>query len=128
MKKIVFVSHCILNIASKVVMYDKEEMDAEEDKPAEDGCATDAMDAQTAKNLILSMRSSIAAITDEAQRKAVTDALLSAVKRPAAVSDAAKIAQAAAKNAAQKGKAPATDIEKIQALYDARNPHIKKGE
>ncbi len=30
MKKIVFVSHCILNIASKVVMYDKEEMDAEE--------------------------------------------------------------------------------------------------
>ena len=30
MKKIVFVAHCILNIASKVVMYDKEEMDAEE--------------------------------------------------------------------------------------------------
>lgn len=30
MKKIVFVSHCILNIASKVVMYDKEEMDAEQ--------------------------------------------------------------------------------------------------
>ena len=30
MKKIVFVSHCILNFASKVVMYDKEEMDAEE--------------------------------------------------------------------------------------------------
>ena len=105
-----------------------EEMDAEEEK-AEDECATDAMDAQTAKNLILSMRSSIAAITDEAQRKAVTDALLSAVKRPAAVSDAAKIAQAAASNAAQKGKAPATDIEAIQALYDARNPHLnKKGE
>lgn len=30
MKKIVFVSHCILNIASKVVMYNQEEMDAEE--------------------------------------------------------------------------------------------------
>lgn len=30
MKKIVFVSHCILNIASKVVMYNQEEMDTEE--------------------------------------------------------------------------------------------------
>ncbi len=30
MKKIVFVSHCILNVASKVVMYNKEEMDKEE--------------------------------------------------------------------------------------------------
>jgi len=30
MKKIVFVSHCILNIASKVVLYNQEEMDAEE--------------------------------------------------------------------------------------------------
>ena len=30
MKKIIFVSHCILNTASKVVMYNQEEMDAEE--------------------------------------------------------------------------------------------------
>ena len=30
MKKIIFVSHCILNTASKVVLYDKEEMDSEE--------------------------------------------------------------------------------------------------
>ncbi len=30
MQKIVFVSHCILNVASKVVMYNKEEMDKEE--------------------------------------------------------------------------------------------------
>ncbi|MCY1150802.1 MAG: hypothetical protein OWP43_00060, partial [Sphaerochaetaceae bacterium] len=30
MKKIVFVSHCILNVASKVVMYNQEEMDKEE--------------------------------------------------------------------------------------------------
>ena len=30
MKKIVFVSHCILNTASKVVLYNKEEIDAEE--------------------------------------------------------------------------------------------------
>ncbi len=31
MKKILFVSHCILNTASKVVLYNKEEIDAEED-------------------------------------------------------------------------------------------------
>ncbi len=31
MKKIVFVSHCILNTASKVVLYNQEEIDAEED-------------------------------------------------------------------------------------------------
>lgn len=31
MKKIIFVSHCILNTASKVVLYDKEEIEAEED-------------------------------------------------------------------------------------------------
>lgn len=30
MKKILFVSHCILNTASKVVLYNQEEMDAEE--------------------------------------------------------------------------------------------------
>ncbi len=30
MKKIVFVSHCILNTASKVVLYDQKEIDAEE--------------------------------------------------------------------------------------------------
>lgn len=31
MKKILFVSHCILNTASKVVLYNKEEIEAEED-------------------------------------------------------------------------------------------------
>ena len=30
MKKIIFVSHCILNTASKVVLYNQEEIDAEE--------------------------------------------------------------------------------------------------
>lgn len=98
-----------------------EEMD--EDK-TEDAC----VDAATAKAVISALKPAIAGITDEAQRKAVTDALLTAVKRPvAAVSDNAKIAQAAAKNAAQKAsKAPKTDIESIQALYDACNPHLRK--
>lgn len=113
-----------------------EEMDTEDEKPeeSEDACkdacnedaCKDAMDAQTARSLILTMRPAIAAIKDEQERKAVTDALLSAVQRPA-VSDTAKIVQTAAKNAAFKqSKAPKTDIEAIQALYDARNPHLRK--
>ena len=108
-----------------------EEMDekdpSEEEKPAGD-CG--AMDAQTAKAIISAMRPSIAAIKDPAQRKAVTDALLNVVRRPAPVSDAAKIAEATVKNAASK-KSPQTDIEAIQAMYDALNPHLnknKKGE
>ena len=104
-----------------------EEMD--EEKPAE-ACGT--MDAATAKALISALRPSIAGITDTAQRKAVTDALLGVVKRPGSAqdSDTAKIVQTAAKNAATKAsKSPTADIDAIQAAYDARNPHIaKKGE
>ena len=103
-----------------------EEMD--EDKPAED-CGT--MDAATAKALISALRPSIAGITDAAQRKAVTDALLGVVKRPGSAqdSDTAKIVQAAAKNAATKAsKSPKADIDTIQAAYDARNPHMKRKE
>ena len=102
-----------------------EEMD--EDKPAED-CGT--MDAATAKALISALRPSIAGITDAAQRKAVTDALLGVVRPGSAQdSDTAKIVQTAAKNAAAKAsKSPKADIDTIQAAYDARNPHIKKGE
>ena len=103
-----------------------EEMDG--DKPAEN-CGT--MDAATAKALISALRPSIAGITDAAQRKAVTDALLGVVKRPGSAqdSDTAKIVQTAAKNAAQKAsKSPTADIDAIQAAYDARNPHMKRKE
>ena len=100
----------------------------DEEKPAED-CGT--MDAATAKALISALRPSIAGITDAAQRKAVTDALLGVVKRPGSAqdSDTAKIVQTAAKNAAQKAsKSPTADIDAIQAAYDARNPHMKRKE
>lgn len=95
-----------------------EEMD--EDKKAEE------MDEAMAKSLVTALRPAIAAITDDAQRKAVSDALMNAVKRPAEVSDAAKVMQTAASNAAAKKDAPKTDIDKIQALYDALNPHLRK--
>ena len=114
-----------------------EEMDEKEDQKdgeacgdAEEGASDAAMDAETARSIISALRPAIAAISNEEQRKAVTDAVLSLVKRPAAVSDSAKIAQTVAKNAAMKAsKAPKTDIEAIQAIYDSRNPHLnKKGE
>lgn len=99
-----------------------EEMDKDEE-------GEKAMDAQTAKAVIMAMRPAIAGITNEAERKAATDALLALVKRPEVKdSDAAKIAQAAAQNAQTKAaQKPVTDIDAIQKLYDARNPHKKEG-
>ena len=94
-----------------------EEMD--EDKT--EGKTEETADA---KSLIAALRPSIAAITDEAQRKAVTDALMSFVQTPA-TNDAAKVAETVAKNAATK-KNPTCDIDAVQKLYDACNPHIRK--
>lgn len=94
-----------------------EEMD--EDKT--EGKTEETADA---KALLAALRPSIAAITDEAQRKAVTDALMSFVQTPA-TNDAAKVAETVAKNAATK-KNPTCDIDAVQKLYDACNPHIRK--
>ena len=101
---------------------------AEEEKPAEDCGAKDcgAMDSATAKALLMAVRPVIAAITDDEQRKAVTDAVVAFVRKPAKANDAAKIAETVAKNAAA-NQTKKLDIDEIQALYDARNPHLKKG-
>lgn len=79
------------------------------------------------KAVLMAMRSAIAGISDEAQRKAVTDALLGAVvgKKEQKVTDAQKIAQTVAKNAQ---KAPKMDTDAIQAAYDSMNPHKVKKE
>lgn len=100
---------------------------AEEEKPAEDCGAKDcgAMDSATAKALLMAVRPVIAAITDDEQRKAVTDAVVAFVRKPAKANDAAKIAETVAKNAAA-NKTKKLDIDEIQALYDARNPHLNK--
>ena len=101
---------------------------AEEEKPAED-CGTKdcgAMDSATAKALLMAVKPVIAAITDDEQRKAVTDAVVGFVRRPGKANDAARIAETVAKNAAA-NKSKRLDIDEIQALYDARNPHLNKG-
>ena len=116
-----------------------EEMDgeegapAEEEKPAEDCGAKDrgtidaaGMDSATAKALLMAVKPVIAAITDDEQRKAVTDAVVGFVRRPGKANDAARIAETVAKNAAA-NKSKRLDIDEIQALYDARNPHLNKG-
>jgi len=101
---------------------------AEEEKPAEDCGAKDcgAMDSATAKALLMAVKPAIAAIADDEQRKAVTDAVVAFVRKPAKANDAAKIAETVAKNAAA-NQTKKLDIDEIQALYDARNPHLKKG-
>ena len=84
------------------------------------------MDSATAIALLMAVRPVISAITDDAQRKAVTDAVVGFVKKPNRANDAAKIAETVAKNAT--GKQNKTmSIDEIQALYDARNPHLNKG-
>ena len=88
------------------------------------------MDAATRKGILLAMRPAIANIKDEAQRKAMTDAVLKIVnakKETAQDSDAAKLAKIAAGVKAPKAK-NAVDIDAVQALYDARNPHKAKKE
>lgn len=94
--------------------------------PAEEmdkkGCG---MDKAVAAEILKAMRPSVAAIKDEKERKAVSDALINLVTANDAASDIVKIMQAAKDNAVSKS-APKMDIEKIQAAYDSLNPHNKK--
>jgi hypothetical protein len=92
-----------------------EEMDEETDP---------AMDKAAAVAILKAMRPAIAGIENEAQRKAVSDSLIGLVSGKD--SDAAKIIKAAKRNAqAAADKRPQCDIDAIQALYNAANPHIK---
>lgn len=99
-----------------------EEMDGDEEEKEAEG----AMDAAVARSIIMKMRPAIAGISDPAQRKAATDALLAIVKRPTKDNDAAKIAKVAQRNAKNRANRPALGLDEIQKMYDARNPH-KKG-
>lgn len=93
----------------------------EEDK----GCG---MDKALAVGILKAMRPSVAAIRDEAQRKAVADALINLVTAKDEKSDIAAILQASQKNAkkAADNKPAGMDNDAIQALYDAMNPHRRK--
>lgn len=92
-----------------------EEMDECTDK-------ADGMDKNTVKAILTAVKPSIAAIKDEEQRKAVTDALLASIK-PQKANDSAKIAQAMASIKAPKAQ---DNIEDVQNAYNALNPHMRK--
>jgi CBS domain-containing protein len=87
--------------------------------PAEemDGCGK----AVDAADLINAVRPAVSAITDEAQRKAVTDALIGAIKKPG--TDLGKVMDATASHAE---KVHTVDTEEIQNAYANMNPHTRK--
>lgn len=100
--------------------------------PAEEmdkGSDCGGMDKAIAASILKAMRPTVAAIRDEKQREAVSGALIKCVTAQDSASDIAKIMQAAQKNAQHAAdNKPQADLDKIQALYDARNPHKNKKE
>ena len=91
--------------------------------PAEelDGCQDcGSMDV---KSILTAMRPVIAEIKDDAQRKAVADALVNAVAKPA--NDVNKIVEALPQMSAPKAQNK-VDIDEIQRTYDQLNPHTRK--
>ena len=84
-----------------------------------------AMDKAMAAGILKAMRPTVAAIKDDKQRRAVSDALIKCVTAQDAANDIANIMQAAQANAKAKAK-PVMDMDKIQASYDALNPHKRK--
>ena len=96
--------------------------------PAEEMDSKDcgmAMDKAMAAGILKAMRPTVAAIKDDKQRRAVSDALIKCVTAQDAANDIANIMQAAQANAKAKAK-PVMDMDKIQASYDALNPHKRK--
>ena len=93
--------------------------------PAEgaDGGAC-SLDKALAAGILKTMRPAVAAIQDEKQRMAVSDALLRCVTAQNQESDLSKILGAAQKNAQKAADShPAMDLDQIQAAYDRLNPH-----
>ena len=95
--------------------------------PAEEmdkgGCS---MDTAVAASILKRLRPAVAAIRDEKERKAVSDALLACVTDNSTEPDISKLLKTAQKNAglaADQAKEP--DMDKVQAAYDSRNPHKK---
>ena len=96
-----------------------EELDeCSDEEPAE------SMDKAVVKAILTSMRPAVANIKDEAQRKAVADALVKAVSAKQA-NDSQKLI-GALKGAKAPQKSKAVDIEAVQNAYNQLNPHMRK--
>lgn len=93
--------------------------------PAEgaDGGAC-SLDRALAAGILKAMRPAVAAIQDEKQRMAVSDALLRCVTAQDQKNDLSKILGAAQKNAQKAADShPVMELDQIQAAYDRLNPH-----
>lgn len=96
-----------------------EELDAcKDEEPAE------GMDKAIAKAILTSVRPAVANIKDEAQRKAVADALVKALSVSKA-NDAGQIVNAMKEMKAPKS-AKTVDINAVQNAYNQLNPHTRK--
>lgn len=90
------------------------------------GQSAGAMDKAMAAAILKQVRPSVAAIKDEKERKAVSDALIACVTGNFE-DDTAKIIQAVQKNARRAAdSAPKMDLDAIQKAYDSQNPHRKE--
>ena len=98
-----------------------EEMDACGKDESKDACKDSALDSATQAHILKAVRESVAGITDEAQRQAVSDAILSAVR--VSTNDISNIL--AAQSTYAHGLKKETN-EDMQSRYDAMNPHKKK--
>lgn len=90
------------------------------------GKAAPATDRAALLSVLKGMRPAIAAIKDDAERKRVTDSVLSCFN--SAQSDIGKIVEASHKNARMAADCgTGIDLEACQCAYDRHNPH-KKGD
>lgn len=111
---------------------DKKEEGASDEEarvvPADGQDKTCGMDRALASGILKAMRPSIAAIRDETQRRAVSDALINFVTAGETKDDISAVLEASKKNAqrAAEDKCGAMDYDAIQALYDNLNPHRRK--
>lgn len=89
--------------------------------------ASCGIDRAVAVAILKKVRPAVAAIKDEAQRKAVSDALIASVTDTDAASDIAKVIQTAQKNAKTAAdRKPEANLDEIQKMYDNLNPHRRE--
>lgn len=95
--------------------------------PAEEMDNTDCgVDKALAASILKRVRPAVAAIKDEAQRKAVADAIIACVT-DSSTSDTAKIMQTVQKNAQKAADSKSgMDFDAVQKAYDNMNPHRKE--
>ncbi len=86
-----------------------------------------AIDKALAAGILKAMRPAVAAIKDDAQRRAVSDALINCVTAQGGEGDIARIMQAVQNNAQKAADhKPQVGLDAIQKAYDDLNPHRKE--